>query len=371
MRVLIVSTPIDARAHLNGSTRAVIDLASALAATGLVQPIVMARDGAQVPKGCESLTIPQGSAAGSISLFREAHRCRPTIIHALFAPRASTAIALRALGRLVSAPIVQTVPSVPRNYRAIHRALASDVIVATSESTLKTLVQHGVSPSRMQRLPLPFSMGSAPPSTALPQAFDRIDDPGASMAPHPYALYVGDYEFGDGFNPTLEAFGALRTRHADPPHLIIAARTKTPASVRIAREIDCKIKTSTVLRGSIRVLGEVASLLPWIASARCVLLPASSTYAKLDHPRVLLEAIALGRRIVVGTAPSLAELVRDGAVGEVVTSQTSLGLAIERALLVKSIPAASIARILDPRRPEIIAAAYVDIYARAVRRRTA
>jgi glycosyltransferase involved in cell wall biosynthesis len=111
------------------------------------------------------------------------------------------------------------------------------------------------------------------------------------------------------------------------------------------------------------LVGEQPSLLPWIAAARCVLLPARDLYAKLDHPRALLEAVALGTRIVVGPAPSLAELIVDDTIGEVARDAIALREAIERSFEAPRPDPKSIARALLPRGPNVVAAAYGEIYA--------
>jgi glycosyltransferase involved in cell wall biosynthesis len=110
----------------------------------------------------------------------------------------------------------------------------------------------------------------------------------------------------------------------------------------------------------------VPSLLPWIAASRGVLVPASTTYAKLDHPRVLLEAMALGVRIIVGTAPSLGELVDDPRVGEIAKDPSELREAMERCFELDPPPPEALVRVLAARRPATVAARYAELYRRAL-----
>ena len=97
-----------------------------------------------------------------------------------------------------------------------------------------------------------------------------------------------------------------------------------------------------------------------------MLVPASTTYAKLDHPRVLLEALSLGVRIVVGSAPALAELCDDPRVGEVANDPSELREAMERCFELPPPPPEAITKVLAARRPELVARRYHELYQRAI-----
>jgi hypothetical protein len=308
-----------------------------------------------VPEGCEAIRLHTGRAR-ALEALAAVVRARADVVHALFAPRVATGVTLRALSAATRTPLVQTIASRPRSFTHVGRSLAGEAIVATSRATERALLDAGIAPARVSTIPLPFA---APSAVELP-----TDAP-----PGRWLLFGGDYEFGDALDPTLDAFAQLASPHGMKLTLVIAARAKTERSRAIEQALRARIARTPALVGRVRVLGEVPSLLPWILGAAAVVLPARDSFAKIDHPRMLLEALAFGVPIVVGPAPSLAELVREGgagdaAIGEVADDVPALRGALERVLVRPALAAESVARILGPRSPARIAAAYAALYAR-------
>jgi hypothetical protein len=356
MRVLLLTTPLapPGAAPANGATLAAVDLARALAAGGLARPILLTRGDVAVPEGCERFAIASDRAR-DLEVLAAIVRARADVVHAMFAPRAETGVALAAMARLARVPIVQTIASRPRSFARPALALPGRVVVATSRATADALREAGLPDARVVEIPLPFT----PPRDVSPPP-DRV--------PGPTLLFAGDYEFGDALAPTLDAFGQLAPPRGMRPTLLIAARAKT----RRARTIEAALRARIAETGlRARVLGEVPSLLPWILASSAVLLPARDLYAKLDHPRVLLEALSLGVPIVVGGAPSLAELVREGGEGEhgigaIAPDVPSLREATETALIREPFDPSRVLPVLARRRAEVVAAAYRALYARVI-----
>lgn len=351
MRVLFLSTPFDGRSHLDGSRLAIADLVPALLAHG-VTPTLLVRAGEVAPGGARTFVV-RGNDRAEAAL--AAGLAEVDVIHAWFAPRMPTAALLRLVRRVRGLPIVQTIASVPRSMFSVGSTMAGDVIVPTSDATAIALATAGIDARRMARIPAPFLV-----------AGDRGLTPAASVprggVPRDLLLYAGDWEFDDGIERTLQAFARMAPPRGVTPHLAIAARKKTKHAPEVERKIRKRIADSVALRDRVTILGELPSLLPWVAAARGVIVPASNTFAKLDHPRVLLEALSLGVRIVVGTAPSLAELVDDPRVGEIARDTGDLREAMERCFSEPGPPAAAIARVLSQRHPELVGARYAQIY---------
>jgi glycosyltransferase involved in cell wall biosynthesis len=344
VRVLILSTPFDARARLDGSRRAVADLVAALAAERIAEPTVLVGRGGEAPPGA------RGEFVGDrpVEAFLATLLAQTDVLHSWFAPRAVTASALRLVRLVRRLPVVQTVPSIPRSWWRLPASLCGDVVVTQSDATAIAFVRRGVDARSMMRLPAPF----APPGLVEAQP----------DAPRDMLLFAGDLEFDDGLERTLSAFATMSVPSALVPHLCVATRDKTARARAVEARLARKVRASSALRERVTFLGEVPSLLPWIAAARAVVLPASTTYAKLDHPRVLLEAIALGVRIIVGAAPSLGELCDDPRVGEVARSTPELRAAMERAFELPAVPSEVARKLLAPTAPVAVARRYGQIY---------
>lgn len=323
-RVLLLTTPFDARARLDGTRRAILDLVPALLGHG-ISPWVLARPGVLVP-GAGVVPV-EGGLSGIFAAVVQWRR-RGDVLHAFATPRRRTVLALQALGR--SGPVVHTLTSGPVDKRFLPRVAET---IATSAVAGRSL-----------DLPV------------VPMPFEPEPPPAPAKTKH-LLLFAGDGRVGSGLRETAEAFRAMATPWGLRPVLGVATRDKSDAEVAFARAVCAATEGA-------ELLGELPSLLPHLAAARAVLLPASHTLGKLDHPRVLLEALSLGTRIVVGSAPTLAELLVDPSLGVVARDVVELREALEDALTAPSPSVLAVARVLSPRTPRRVADAYARVYAR-------
>lgn len=322
--MLLLTTPFDARARLDGTRRAILDLVPALRAHGL-SPWVLARPGVTIPSA-DVVPVDGGLSGVFAAVVR--WRRPGDVLHAFATPRRRTVLALQALGR--GNPVVHTLTSGPVDKRFLPRVAET---VATSVVTGRSL--------DLPVVPMPF-LPEPPPAPA------RVKH---------LLLFAGDGRLGSGLEETAEAFRAMSTPWGVRPVLGVATRDKSDAEAAFARAV-CAATAGAEL------LGELPSLLPHLAAARAVLLPAAHTLGKLDHPRVLLEALALGTRIVVGSAPTLAELLVDPSLGVVARDAVELREALEDALTAAGPSVLAVARVLSPRTPPRVAEAYARLYAR-------
>jgi len=320
-RVLLLTTPFDRRAHLDGTRRAVLDLLPELPGHD-VAPWVLGRQGTRVA-GADVLAVegPADVFARILSWLRPGD-----LVHAFLTPRRRTVIALHAIER--RAPVLHTLTSTPVDKLLMPRMQRT---IATS-----AWVGRGLD---LPVIPMPFA--PEPPTLAAP--YKNL------------LLFAGDAREGGGILETAEAFRSMSLPWGVRAVLGIASRAKNADEVALARDV-CTRTPDAVL------LGEQPSLLPHLTAARAVLLPASHTHAKLDHPRVLLEALSAGTRIVVGPAPNLAELLPDPSLGVVVDGVSSLREALEDALVAPHPGPLAVARVLSARNPRRIAAAYAKLY---------
>jgi glycosyltransferase involved in cell wall biosynthesis len=115
----------------------------------------------------------------------------------------------------------------------------------------------------------------------------------------------------------------------------------------------------------VRWVGESQHVHALIAAADVVVLPTTDLHAKVDIPIVLLEAVALGVPVVVASGSSADDLAEVGAALAVPADPGSLRAAIERIVTDTSYASALRAGALAGYRhfrPDVVAAAYEDVY---------
>jgi phosphatidylinositol alpha-1,6-mannosyltransferase len=250
-------------------------------------------------------------------------RAQADAIHFLFAPTPTTGRILRVLLAPRRLPTIHTVCSRPRSFEHIKKSLFARHHVALSHDTAQRLESAGVG-----------SVAHLDPGVMAPVADAARGR--AYLETHglpkdcPFFLYAGDLEFNKGAETVIRSLP--RGLQSGPHNVVLACREKTPQS-RIERQ---KLETLAVelgVRERVHFFAYLEFFHDVIAAADVMLFPTHDTYAKLDLPLVLLEALALGRPLIVADQAPVGELL-DDAVGLAVESENadSLADALEAAI---------------------------------------
>jgi len=228
------------------------------------------------------------------------------IWHFFFAPNRKSSAAARFAAAVRRVPTVQTVCSLPREDAPLDKLVFADVTVVLSEFAHERFREAGISDASLRRIPpsLPPLPQPSPNERALLRRKHDIPESASVW------IYPGDLEHGGGADVALEGLAAC-----DRPDalLLMTCRDKTkssaPARTRlIAQASRWGIETR------LRWIGETPDIHELLALSDFTVLPNRSPYAKMDYPLVVLEAMCLGRPVLVGTGTPAAELAEE-AVG--------------------------------------------------------
>lgn len=226
--------------------------------------------------------------------------------HLFFAPNAASGSALFPALKIKRRPVLHTICSVPREFDTAARWIHADVAIALSEYTASNLRSAGVNEVRL-----------IPPGID-PDRFGPPDfDP--EMA-RPTLLFAGDYEVGGGAERIIGCAAAVIDVVPDA-HFVFACRPKTGEAA--AKEASAKAQVAAAgLNDSFTFLGEVADVGELLRSCTVCTLPIDSTWRKMDIPLVLLEAMALGKPVLVTDRAPLREILAEGGGVEVPAADT-------------------------------------------------
>jgi phosphatidylinositol alpha-1,6-mannosyltransferase len=322
--ILFVSKPM-AAPWTDGTKTLVRDLACAMTRH---EPVVLGVRGRtfELPRGrVEPLFSAAPVHVGGASPFRLATRLaigrRGDVWHFVFTPTARTTRASRMLARLRGAPTIQTITSLPPIAEAQLRALAfADRVVVLSRATERRMIEAGVPRATLRRIaPCAEPLRWTPELAATGRVTHRIP------ATAPVIVFPGDVEPGRGAREMIEAFARIPSDLG--AMLVMATRRKTSRSMHSERELRALAAKLRVDR-FVRWVGETPRMHALLACADVVALPATDLTAKVDLPIVLLEAMSLGRAVVVAAGTSAAELAGDGAALAVDIGQGALGEAL-------------------------------------------
>jgi glycosyltransferase involved in cell wall biosynthesis len=225
--------------------------------------------------------------------------------HFFFAPNARSAWAAGVAARRRGVPTLQTVCSAPKQDADWRKVLFADCTVVLSRHTEARLLEAGVPPERLQRVP-PAVAPLEPPDTEVRDAargrwgLDRLA---------PLLVYPGDLEFSRGAERMLEVLADLpRTLGAQ---LVMACRRKTRLAALEEKRLRDRARDLGVAR-AVHWIGETREIHALLGCADLVMLPAECLYAKMDLPLALIEAMYLARAVVVGSGTPAGELAEDG-----------------------------------------------------------
>ncbi|MBW2508010.1 MAG: glycosyltransferase family 4 protein [Deltaproteobacteria bacterium] len=242
--------------------------------------------------------------------------------HFFFAPNRKSSAAARFAAAARGVPTVHTVCSLPREGASLDELSFADVTVVLSRFALERFRSAGVAADSIRRIP-----PSIPP---LPEA--STADRAALRTKHALPesatiwIYPGDLEHGGGANVALEAFAAYGRRDAV---LLMACRDKTrSAGSTRARLVEQARRWGVDAR--VRWVGETPHIHALLALSDVTVMPNRSPYAKMDYPLVVLEAMCMGRPVIVGRGTPAEELAEEGGALAIEPEAGALANVIER-----------------------------------------
>jgi len=282
----------------------------------------------------------------------------PDVRHFFFAPNLKTSAAARFASAARRVPSVHTVCSLPAEGVATRRLLFADRTVALSRFAYDRFVEDGVSKTALRLIP------PCVPAIAAPSDAERSELRKKHGLPNdvPVWIYPGDLEFGDGAEVALEGFAASNRRDAV---LLMACRRKTAAADEALSRLHAQTKRWGI---EPRVLwpGETTHILELLALSDFVVMVNRTAYAKMDYPLVALEAMCLGRPVLLAKGTPSAELAETGGALLVEPSADALAEGIEtlssNEALRRSLGVEARALVTSKFSPREVAAAYELLY---------
>ena len=223
-------------------------------------------------------------------------------------------------------PFVLTVcspPQLPRRELSLRLWRKVDRFVVLSRSTQDLLRASGLESERVVHIPPALSLRSLPDSRTGAALRAEL-----GFAATPLLVYPGDLEYGGGAELAIRALRALARSEAQ---LVMLCRQKSARATKAQAELVA-LSERLGLRGRVHWWGESAARLRVLACADLVLMPNPSSFAKMDYPLVVLEAMAMARPVLVAQKTPVAELAEGGGVLAVDAQTDSLAAQVEHLL---------------------------------------
>ena len=303
MRVLFVSKPV-VPPFDDGSKCLVRDVAGALK---IAEPTVMVSPGgpslgARVRRENVYGTASRFAPSPATLAFNRLMFGQPLDIwHFVFAPNAASStaahVAIRARrSRGWAGKVVQTIASRPKSFDS-GALFFGDRIVALSEWTRGRLIRAGISDSIVRVIPP--CVAEPKPRTSREEVRARLE-----VGDGPLVLYPGDLHVSSGASTV--ALAAAEVLRAVPGARFVFACRKKGTDLE-----GYEAGLREALRGLdayVRVVGDVPDMHGLIAASDIIAFPVDDLYGKVDLPIVLLEAMALGKPLVLASDGPLEEL---------------------------------------------------------------
>lgn len=358
-RILFVSKAVEPPWN-DSSKNLVRDVATALARH---EAVIMRKPGTPALGRTVRADVYTGASqfapglADNARAFGRLVTAREKLAHFFFAPNPKSGYAARAALAVRRLRSVHTLCSAPHESTDLASSLFADVNVVLSAHTRDALIKRGV-PGEKLRV-VPPALDPPAPRTAEASRDARV----AFSLPldAKVIVYPGDLEFGRGATTTVDAVAGL----PDDVRLVIACRAKTPKAAEAEVALRAHVERAG-LSARTTFVGETRRIHDLLACADIVALPSDTLYAKMDYPLVLLEAMALGRPVIVGARTPAVELAeREAAIVSEVNAD-ALRAVLERLVANPGLRArhGSVSRELVETRfaPARVAAAYEQIY---------
>jgi glycosyltransferase involved in cell wall biosynthesis len=241
--------------------------------------------------GVSASSFSQGTHANARALWRLLMRAPEDLRHYVFAPNAKSSSAAKWMKRLrPRIPVVQTIASAPATWDP--SLFFGDRVVVQSKSSQAKLAALNIASTMI------WPCAKAPESVEE-GVVEKLRKENY-LDNEPIALYAGDYEVSTGAATVAKAAPYLRSRGLQ---VVFACRKKTPRAAEAQKEIEAMHGPRDAFH-----FGELRSLTPLLHAASVLIFPVDNLWGKVDLPLVLLEALALGKPIVVAGGGPLEEI---------------------------------------------------------------
>lgn len=247
---------------------------------------------------------------------------RVDVWHFFFAPNRKSSAAGRVATAVRKVPSVHTVCSPPSEGARWRDLLFADITIALSRASYERFRCEGVPESRLRLIP------PCVPALQVPTARQRLVLRHAFGFPEtaPVWIYPGDLEHGGGAQIALQGFAARK--HPDAV-LVMACRNKTPRAAEARARLESQAR-QWGLTSRVRFFGDTTRIHDLLAASDFVVMANRTAHAKMDYPLVVLEAMSLGRLVLVGEETPSAELAEEGGALSVHPQGEALAEAIDR-----------------------------------------
>jgi glycosyltransferase involved in cell wall biosynthesis len=302
-----------------GVERNVVNLAQAFMDVGIsVDLVVMSKGGgpfaSQIPRGVNLVELSTGNIwSGIVGLRRYLIQMSPTAVLAALTPANIAAVVGRALSKtqarvVVSVHIAVAVARSTSPVKAVARPLLyrhvlgrADSVVAVSHGVAETLKRFGIREGKIRVIYNPIVNASL-----YERAKGMVDHEWFKDHSIPIIVGVGRLHKQKGWPTLLRAFRQVRNVRA-ARLVIIGEGDERPRLERLIREL--------ALTSDVQLLGFQSN--PYKFMARADVFVLSSSWEGLGN--VIVEALALGRRVVATDCPSgPREILVDGKYGRLV-----------------------------------------------------
>ena len=281
-------------------------------------PVPTGSPNLQIPHVIEEAIYPEAGSHGTTlknnaaMLKRLLKPSQAQIMHFLFAPSTRTARILKPLLSFREIPTIHTLCSRPKSFERVSETLFAKHHIVLSKFTEAKLREAGV-PSVARVNPAVFE-----PKPNAESGLNIAQEIGVPENT-PFLMYAGDLEFSRGAETVIRALP--EALQSIPHHIILACREKTNRASELRKELQ-ELAERLGVGERTHFAGTVPDFHSLLSRTDLLLFPTANTYAKLDLPLVLLEALAMGIPIMVA---------EEGPVGELLEDDIGFGVAGENA----------------------------------------
>ncbi len=221
------------------------------------------------------------------------------IYHFFFRPAPITALAAKIALKFKKKKTVQTVVSVPRAGEQLRKSLFADKVVVGSLFMQNRLREEGIEaeliPSgvNVEQLAKPYDAQSCKKSFGFGNA--------------PVILFAGSSEPSRGIGVVADSIGAVAKCFPQAKFVFACRFFGTRSSTENLRRTKLKIEEQGFAENAV-FFGGVPNMKQLIQAADVVIFPPDTMIFKSDYPLVIIEAMAMGKPVIISNVPPLNEL---------------------------------------------------------------